>query len=262
MPTGPESAPAAEPAHTEPLVLVAEPDESAQELLISHLTPQGYRTAIARTSEETLRLARDLKPNAIALDLSIATGGWNTLQALIRAPETAGIPVIVISSQDETRSAMAIGVAAYLVKPVRKEVFLDALRAHVKPRPGHATRVLAVDDDPESLQLLQEALSAAGYATLTASSGREALETLARSPVDAAIVDLMMPEMSGFELILRIKENPRLESLPILVLTGRDLTEQDYDILQRKTKAVFLKASSWRTELLRRLDSLLRPVRR
>ena len=64
--------------------------------------------------------------------------------------------------------------------------------------------------------------------------------------------------MSGFELIFRIKENPRLESVPLIVLTARDLTEQDYDLLQRKTKAVFLKSSSWRDELLHRLNSLLR----
>jgi CheY-like chemotaxis protein len=122
--------------------------------------------------------------------------------------------------------------------------------------------VLAVDDDPECLQLLQEILSNAGYATLTATGGREALETLARTAVDIAIIDLMMPEMNGFELILRIKENPRLESTPIIVLTGRTLSEQDYDVLQRNTKAVFLKGSSWREELVRRLDSILRPINR
>jgi len=251
-----------QPAETTPLppmVLVAEPDEAARELLINHLSGQGYRTEVSLTAHETLRLARDLKPDAIVLDLTIATGGWGTLQSLLRAPETTGTPVVVISSQDETKSAMSLGAAAYLVKPVKKEVFLSALRKHITPRPGHATRVLTVDDDPECLQLLQEILSNAGYTTLTAPGGREALEILARTPVDVAIIDLVMPEMSGFELILRIKENPRLEALPVLVLTGRDLTEQDYDILQRKAKAVFLKSSSWRGELLRRLDGILRP---
>jgi CheY-like chemotaxis protein/nitrogen-specific signal transduction histidine kinase len=262
MPVGPDATPEPEPEPESPLVLVAEPDESARELLINHLVTQGYRTESALTAEETLRLARNLKPDAIALDLSIATGGWGTLQKLLKAPDTASIPLIVISSQDENKSAIALGAAAYLVKPVKKEVFLEALKKHISPRPGHSTRVLAVDDDPDSLQLLQEFLSNAGFTTVTAASGREALETLARVPVDVAIIDLVMPEMSGFELILRIKENPHLESLPLLVLTGRDLTEQDYDVLQRKTKAVFLKASSWRGELLRRLDGILRPVRR
>lgn len=252
----------AEPEPAPPLVLVAEPDESSRELLISHLTMQGYRTETSLTAPDTLRLARELKPDAIALDLTLATGGWSTLQTLLRAPETAGIPVVVISSQDETKSAIALGAAAYLVKPVKKEVFLDALRRHITPLPGHSTRVLAVDDDPECRQLLQEMLSNAGYTTLVAPGGREALEILARTQVDVAIIDLVMPEMNGFELILRIKESPRLESLPVLVLTGRDLTEQDYDVLQRKAKAVFLKSSSWRNELLRRLDSILRPVRR
>jgi CheY-like chemotaxis protein len=154
---------------------------------------------------------------------------------------------------------MSLGAAAFLVKPVKKDVFLETIRKYVQASPGVVTRILAVDDEAESLSLVQEVLSQGGYVPVLARSGREALETLARTDVDLVIIDLMMPEMSGFELILRIKENPRLDNLPLVVLTARDLTEQDYDLLQRKTTAVFLKSTSWKEELLHRLNSVLRP---
>jgi PAS domain S-box-containing protein len=240
-----------------PLVLVAEPEDGARELLVGYLGPQGYRTETAATSAEMLRKARQLKPDAITLDVAIAQGGWRTLHTLLSAPETADIPVVVMSSQDEGDSAISLGAAAFLVKPVKKEVFLETIRKYVHPSPGRVTRILAVDDEPESLSLVQEVLSQAGYVPVLARSGREALETLARTDVDLVVIDLIMPEMSGFELILRIKENSRLESMPLVVLTARDLTEQDYDLLQRKTKAVFLKSSSWREELIQRLNGVL-----
>jgi PAS domain S-box-containing protein len=242
-----------------PLVLVAEPEDGARELLVSYLGPQGYKTETASTSAEMLRKARLLQPDAIALDVAIVRGGWAALHALLAAQEIGPIPVVVMSSMDEADSAMSLGAAAFLVKPVKKDVFLETIRKYVQASPGVVTRILAVDDEAESLSLVQEVLSQGGYVPVLARSGREALETLARTDVDLVIIDLMMPEMSGFELILRIKENPRLDNLPLVVLTARDLTEQDYDLLQRKTTAVFLKSTSWKEELLHRLNSVLRP---
>ena len=257
LPAEPKVTQPGEKVHKSPLVLVAEPEAGARELLVGYLGPQGYRTEAASTSAEMLRKARQLKPDAIALDVAIAQGGWSALHTLLGAPETAKIPVVVMSSLDDADSAISLGAAAFLVKPVKKEVFLETIRKYMHPGPGEVMRVLAVDDEPESLSLVQEVLSQGGYLPLLARSGREALEILAQTAVDLVIIDLIMPEMSGFELILRIKENPRLASLPLVVLTARDLTEQDYDLLQRKTKAVFLKSSSWREELIHQLDSVL-----
>ncbi|MGA7415702.1 MAG: PAS domain S-box protein [Bryobacteraceae bacterium] len=257
LPAGPKMGGTTDEARRAPLVLVAEPEAGARELLAGYLGPQGYRTETASTPAEMMRKARQLKPDAIALDVAIVQGGWRALHSLLAAPETAEIPVVVMSSMDEADSAISLGAAAFLVKPVKKEVFLSTIRKYVEPSPGQVTRILAVDDEPESLSLVQEVLSQGGYVPILARSGREALETLARTDVDLVIIDLIMPEMSGFELILRIKENSRLESLPLVVLTAHDLTEQDYDLLQRKTKAVFLKSSSWREELVHRLNTVL-----
>jgi CheY-like chemotaxis protein len=134
---------------------------------------------------------------------------------------------------------------------------LDTLRQHVRPRPGKPPKILVVDDEQSSRDLLQEVLGGAGYLPILNSSGREALETLAKTHVSAVIVDLMMPGMNGFEFIFRIKEQPELQDLPLVVLTAKDLTGQDVDVLRRDTKAVLLKGATWREQLVSQLRALV-----
>jgi CheY-like chemotaxis protein len=117
-----------------------------------------------------------------------------------------------------------------------------------------------VDDELEARELLAEVLSSAGYLPVLAWGGRQALQVLARTPVAAVIVDLRMPEMSGFELIFRIRENQRLAALPIIVLTGKEIDKDERELLGRQTNAVFLKAPSWEDDLLERVHVLLLDV--
>jgi PAS domain S-box-containing protein len=241
-----------------PLVLIVEADPATSELLVSYLEPQGYRTAVAVTAEEALVKATELRPDAITLDLLIpGSDGWNILHELRRGRETAAIPVLVVSIIDDAKAVFTAGAAAYLMKPVDREILVKTLRQHIESKPGNPPKVLVVDDEPASLQLLQEILGGSGYVPILNSSGREALETLAKTKVSAVIVDLMMPGMNGFEFILRIKEDLRLLDLPLLVLTGKELTGEEFDALQRDTKAVFLKGTTWREDLVFQLRSLL-----
>ena len=117
-----------------------------------------------------------------------------------------------------------------------------------------------VDDEAEARELIDETLRSAGLLPVLASSGKQALEILARSPISAVVVDLMMPEMSGFELILRLRQNPAFANLPIVVLTAKDIDQEDAQILSRQTNAVFLKASPWREGFLAKVDELLENV--
>ena len=255
-----EGAPADQPDTTvHPLILIVESDTAARELLVSYLEPQGYRTIVASTRDETLSKARDLRPDAITLDLLMpSSDGWETLRELRRTPATASIPVLVVSVVNESGNAASPGgAAAYLLKPVNREMLLDTLRQHVHPRPGKPPKILVVDDEQSSRDLLQEVLGGAGYLPILNSSGREALETLAKTHVSAVIVDLMMPGMNGFEFIFRIKEHPELQDLPLVVLTAKDLTGQDVDVLRRDTKAVLLKGATWREQLVSQLRALV-----
>jgi PAS domain S-box-containing protein len=242
-----------------PTILIVESDTAARELLVSYLEPQGYRTVVATTRDEAVSKARDLRPDAITLDLLMpSSDGWETLRELRRTPATASIPVLVVSVVNESGSTVSsTGAAAYLLKPVNREMLLDTLRQHVRPRPGKPPKILVVDDEQSSRDLLQEVLGGAGYLPILNSSGREALETLAKTHVSAVIVDLMMPGMNGFEFIFRIKDHPELQGLPLVVLTAKDLTGQDVDVLRRDTKAVLLKGATWREQLVSQLRAIV-----
>ncbi len=242
---------------TKPLLLIVQADAAAREALVDYLEPQGYRTEVATTADEALVKAKDLHPDAITLDLLIpGAEGWNTLRDLRQTPETARIPVLVVSVIDETQGNLTAGAAAYLVKPVDREVLLGVLRQHVRTHPGNPSKILVVDDEQSSLQLLQEVLGGAGYLPILNSSGRQALETLAQTQVSAVIVDLMMPEMNGFEFIVRVREQPRFQNLPLFVLTAKELSGHDFEALRQSTKAVFLKTATWREDLVSQLRTI------
>lgn len=145
------------------------------------------------------------------------------------------------------------GAAACLQKPVSKEDLLSVVRQHANSKTGEVTRVLVVDDEAHSRDLIAQVLQPAGYLVIQAKHGREALEMLAKGLAAVVVIDLMMPEMSGFELIVRIKQEPAFRTIPLIVLTGKQLHASDVALLSRHTMAVFLKGSSWREELVRRL---------
>ena len=245
-----------------PLILIVEDERAAQELLVSYLEPQGFRTATASTYEDALRKAAELRPVAITLDLIMAgQTGWRALQELRRNPATARIPVIVVSVLEERKSAMALGASEYLTKPVAKETFLNALRTHLKDgtNGNGSDRVLVVDDEEDTRRLMEEVLTSAGYVPVLAASGSEALEILQQRPVSAAILDLAMPGMNGFEVIERMRADPNMASIPVLVVTGIDLSAADSAALRRSTRAVFLKSRDWRAELTTVLRKVTTP---
>jgi len=126
--------------------------------------------------------------------------------------------------------------------------------------PGEPPRILLVDDDAEARELLHETLRSAGLLTVSAAGGKQALEILARSPISAVIVDLVMPEMSGIELILRMRQNPAFAQLPVIVLTAKEMDLNDIEVVGRHASAVFLKAVPWKKDFLTQLYELLQQV--
>src|ERR1035438_8217218 len=184
-----------------PLVLVVDDEAPARELLASWLEPEGYQLITAGSSAEALAKAAEHVPDAITLNMLMpGKGGWDTLYELKKTPVTAGIPVIVVTVVDEPKIGLALGAAEYLVKPVDKEVLLETIRRHIGPGSDGPAKVLVVDDEAGTRELLKEMLESDGYIPVLASSGKEALEALARISVSAILLDLIMPEMDGFEM--------------------------------------------------------------
>jgi CheY-like chemotaxis protein len=185
------------------------------------------------------------------LDVMMPGGiGFETLEALKQDPETANIPIVIVSVVDERQIGFALGAADYLIKPIRKSVVLETIRKYVPPQSDEEEAILLVDDDPGTLELLEETLRSAGYETESVSGGKRALEVLSSKLVSAVLLDLLMPDMDGFEVIRHIRQDPALRELPIFVMTGKNLKRDELAVLNRETQALFLKNGAWRQELI------------
>ncbi len=232
-----------------PLILVVDDEVTARELLASYLCPE-YRIAMAESGEEAVKQARQLRPDAITLDVMMPGGnGFETLAALKKAPETANIPIIIVSIVDQKQVGFALGAVDYLVKPVRKPVLLETIRKYVLPQSDENDAILLVDDDPRALELLEETLRSAGYETESVRSGTRALEVLSSKLVSAVVLDLLMPGMDGFEVIRHVRQEATLRELPIFVMTAKSLTKAELAVLTRETQALFHKNGSWQQQL-------------
>jgi len=267
LPAGSSAAQTGKPAQTaiavsagreKPLVLIADDEVSARELLASYLEPE-YRIAMAGSGPEAVRKAQQLLPDAITLDVLMPGGsGFETLVALRKAPETASIPIIIVSIVDQKRVGFALGAADYLIKPIRKPMLLETIRKHV-PLPGDDDEaILLVDDDPGTLELLEETLRSAGYETQSVRSGPRALEVLSSKLVSAVLLDLLMPGMDGFQVIQHVRQQPTLKDLPILIMTAKSLTPDELAVLGRDTQALLQKNGSWQQQLMVEVGKVVR----
>jgi PAS domain S-box-containing protein len=233
-----------------PLVLVVDDEVSARELLASYLEAD-YQIAMAESGAEAVKQAQQLLPDAITLDVLMSGGsGFETLVALRKSPETANIPIIIVSIVDQKQVGFALGAADYLIKPIHKAVLLETIRKHVSPEDDDDdAAILLVDDDRSTLELLEETLRSAGYETQSVQSGARALEVLSSKLVSAVLLDLLMPGMDGFQVIRHVRQEATLKELPILVMTAKNLTPEEMSLLSRETQAVFHKNGSWQTQL-------------
>ena len=241
-----------------PLVLIADDEVSARELLASYLEPD-YQIAMADSGPDAVRKAQRLMPDAITLDVLMPGGsGFETLVALRKTPETANIPIIIVSIVDQKHVGFALGAADYLIKPIRKPVLLETIRKHVPFPSDDDQSILLVDDDPKTLELLEETLRSAGYETQSVRSGARALEVLSSKFVSAILLDLLMPGMDGFQVIRHVRQEPTLKELPILVMTAKSLSPDELALLGRDTQALLQKNGSWQQQLLVEVGKVVR----
>jgi CheY-like chemotaxis protein len=246
----------------EPLVLIVDDEVPARELLASYLEPEGYSIEVASTVAEALEKARQLQPDAITLDILMPnSNGFETLLTLKGTPETANIPVIVVSIVDQQKVGFALGAADYLVKPVDKSLLLRTIAKYTQSQHDRDTSILVVDDDAVTVELLETTLRSAGYQTQSAANGKTALALLAKAPVDGILLDLVMPEMDGFEVLRHMKREARLRDIPVFILTAKNLTEADAALLRRETQALFCKNGPWREELIETLEKVIQQRR-
>jgi signal transduction histidine kinase/DNA-binding response OmpR family regulator/CHASE3 domain sensor protein len=234
-----------------PLVLLVEDDPRAASLMRLQLQSEGYRVELARNAESGLQRATELQPQAIVLDIILpGMDGWDLLARLKDFEATRRIPVVIVSITDEPQRGFALGAAQVLTKPVSQDDLLGALRAmglDASPADAH---VLVVDDDPKAVTLVSKLLEAAGFKPDCAYGGQQALDMVRRQRPDVIVLDLMMPHISGFDVVEALAREPDTADVPVLVLTAKLITARDRELLRGRVQRVLEKAEFQPASLL------------
>jgi PAS domain S-box-containing protein len=239
-----------------PTVLVIDDDPGARDLLQRFLSKEGFRVESASSGEEGLRLARMLHPDAITLDVIMPQmDGWAVLTALKAEPELADIPVIMLTIIDDKNVGFALGAVDYLTKPVDRERLTAILkRQQSVNQPG---LVLLVEDDRAAREMLQRLLEKEGWQVGNAENGRVALGRVAEKRPQLILLDLMMPEMDGFEFVEELHKHKEWRSIPVVVVTAKDITTEERLRLNGYVAKILEKGTYSREELLREVRDLV-----
>jgi DNA-binding response OmpR family regulator len=237
-------------------VLVIDDDPTIHDLVRRFLSKQGFKILTANSGEEGLRLAKTLRPQAITLDVMMpGMNGWSVLTALKANPQTADIPVVMMTMVDDQNLGYALGAAEYLLKPVQAKqlgTVLDKYKPDIT-----SNSILVVEDDSDLREMLCRQLKKQNWEVIEAENGSQALIKLADHTPGMIISDLMMPEMDGFELVHQLRQHEQWRAIPIVILTAKEITPDDQQKLNGGVIKIFAKGSCHCSDLLEEVNNLL-----
>jgi signal transduction histidine kinase/CheY-like chemotaxis protein len=237
-------------------VLVIDDDATARELISDHLKAEGFSVVTAAGGVEGLKLAKELRPTAITLDVMMPDlDGWSVLAALRQDPDLADIPVIMVTIVDEHRRGIALGAAGYLTKPIDRERLHRLVSRFRAPEPP--TRVLLVEDDAVQRERMRGWLEGPEWSVREAANGREALDRLKQGKPDVILLDLMMPEMDGFAVVAALQKEAGWRDIPVIVITSLDLDAKDRERLNAGVQLVLVKEKFRPADLVERIRRLV-----
>lgn len=243
----------AEPAPARPLVLAIDDDPVVLELLQRSLAREGIRVITAADGASGMALARQTRPDVITLDVMMpGADGWAVLSQIKADEELVSIPVIMVTILDNRQLGFTLGASEYLTKPVDFDRLASVIH---KLRGAAGGRVLIVDDNPGLREMLREALERANWSVLEAENGRAAIRHLEAGAPELILLDLMMPEMDGFEFLASMRERSKWSDIPVIVITAKELTPEERDWLRQRAAQVMIKGAY-------RIDELLKSMRR
>jgi PAS domain S-box-containing protein len=236
-----------------PLILIIDDDITVRDLVGRFLEREGFSVAKADGGKEGLRMARELHPAAVTLDIMMPDlDGWTVLAAIKGDPDLVDLPVVLMTIVDEKNRGYALGATEYLVKPVDRQKLMDVLRGLC----GSAGRpLLMVDDDDLGRRQMRAALEQQGWTVTEATDGRDALTRLSEARPDVIILDLMMPEMDGFAFLEEMRRKAEWRDIPVVVVTAKDLTDADRRRLNGGVERIIQKTD--RDDMLREVRSVL-----
>jgi PAS domain S-box-containing protein len=212
-------------------VLVVDDDPLMQQLVSGQLEPAGFKVLAADDGVAALRVAREQKPQAIILDIHLPRlDGWSVLSQLKSEPALSNIPVILVSVEEQRARGYSLGACEYLIKPVEPQRLVEVVTRTLGTVALASGEVLVVDDDASTRELVSRSLRRAGFSTSEAHSGEDALLKARVSPPVLVVLDLMMPNLDGFEVLRRLRSEKL--TMPVVVLTGKTLTAEEQATLR------------------------------
>jgi CheY-like chemotaxis protein/anti-sigma regulatory factor (Ser/Thr protein kinase) len=230
-------------------VLVIDDERATHDLLERELSAKGYRVLHALGGREGLQLAREMRPDAITLDVVMPeVDGWTVLRRLKADPELQDIPVVLVTILGDREMGYALGAADYLTKPIDTDALLQALDRFMPV--GRRAEVLIVDDDLATREMLRRTLAKGGWTVVEAADGREALTQLEHAAPAVVLLDLMMPGMDGFEVLEAMRHEEAWRDIPVIVITAKDLDHEELARLNGRAERVFQKGAYDRAELI------------
>jgi signal transduction histidine kinase/CheY-like chemotaxis protein len=241
-------------------VLVIDDDATARDLIADYLRQAGFVVITAAGGAEGLKRAKDHHPIAITLDVIMPDiDGWTVLAALRGDPQLADIPVVMATIVDERRQGMTLGAVGYLTKPIDGDKLVEIIRRYGAP--SGPTQVLVVEDDAMQRERVRSLLEPPQWLVTEAENGRVALERLKDTVPDVIILDLMMPEMDGFQLVAALQQHPQWWRIPVVVVTALDLSAEDRARLNSGVETVLLKKAFKPSDLIDGLRHLVAKTR-
>ena len=239
------------------VVLVIDDDAAVRDLMRRSLQREGFAVVTAASGIEGLQRARDVRPVAITLDVMMpGMDGWSVLQVLKADPELAEIPVVLVTMVDDRSRGYALGAVDFLTKPVDRERLLRALNTCRSERAQGP--ILLIEDDAPTRQMMRRILEREDWEVAEAENGRVGLERVAAQRPQLILLDLMMPEMDGFEFVEEMQKNPEWRSIPVVVVTGKDLSAEERGRLNGGVGEVLQKGAYKSDDLLDQVDALVR----
>jgi CheY-like chemotaxis protein len=234
------------------VVLIVEDDPDFARTVLGIARDRGFKGVVGLRGDSGLALAREFRPDAVILDMTLPVmDGWTVLDHLKHNPETRHIPVHIVSGGDGRQNALRAGAMAFLEKPVSKQTLDEAFGRIATFIDRGVRRLLVVEDDETQRDAIVELIGGGDDIEITAvGSSEEALEALDKTQIDCMVLDLKLPEMTGFTLLEKVKTDERFGSLPIIIYTGKELTRKDETRLKKYAQTIIVKDVSSPERLL------------
>jgi CheY-like chemotaxis protein len=245
---------------TKGTVLVIEDNLNSRDLISRYLEKEGYRVLTADNGIDGLELARKNRPDIITLDLILpGKDGWQVLYELKSDPVMNEIPVILVTISDDKERGFALGASEFITKPIRREQLSAILKKYRKEQPVHS--VLVIEDDLVTSDMMRTILNQEGWEVETAFNGAAAIEQMSRKLPDLILLDLMMPEMDGFEFIVELHKREEWRNVPVIVNTAKELTAEDISLLNGRVTQIVRKGTDTIDSLLKHISQIAKGIR-